>query len=407
MINFSKSYPLENICYFIILISFFANFLVGTVLGIKGFAIAPYLTGFVYSGFAFIVTIIFLKTNGNFILEKSINLIFILYLFMVGVSFFLGFLNDNSTIYLVAWAVYFSAFALLYLIGFSIASKHYLYKGEIFNYNWVLYFLFFINLFLKNGFSYVLLTSIAILNIFYSNNKKISIFMLVIAQFVFSGMTLKISLSRAALSCIFVGVLVSIFYLRQSLKIILAGIFLVSSYTFFIYAPNSLIENIPNRNIKEGIMLMRGDSLDNHIATAQRFYEVDLVIKDYENSSYWEKIFGLGYGRTLDMTQSEDASVGNAALEGGTTVNNVHFLPFAIFHKMGLAGVLFLVILISYLIFIFIKDTLKSRPNKTILFCYIYLFGLLIYAMPASNYLISNPLWALVLGYLIYVRKKV
>lgn len=400
----SKLY-FEKIIFYFLFIAFFCVFLVEHILGVQGFASMPYINILIYI-FSVILIFLFFRVN---LLKSSINTFFLFYVFIVGISFFNGIFYDNSLLYLIAWTGYFVFSAFGYILGYS-ASYYDIkkfdikqkYIGSIFLFG-VIFLLYSLS---GNGFSYVLVITILISSILYGKSFSYNLFLFFLLFFVhFNIFKFGFDLSRATVITIIIGFLVGFLYLKKFFSLYICLIFILCSYLVILNISNDSVDSISSRSMKEGVMLLRGDSIDNHIATAQRFYEIEAVKQDYEKTNILQNIFGLGFGNTIDMTQSDDSSVGGAALQGEKSVNNVHFLPYAIFHKMGYLGVLFLIFLVLYISYMYIIDVINNRRDKVLLFCYIYMFCVLAYSSPASNYLIANPLFSIILGYCIGYRK--
>jgi hypothetical protein len=149
---------------------------------------------------------------------------------------------------------------------------------------------------------------------------------------------------------------------------------------------------------------MKGDDIYNHISSYQRIFEGQKVMEDYQTASDTEWLFGKGLGRTVDMTGAADKTPGQHALLGALQVHNIHFLHFAVFHKFGLAGLALIVVLGGGLIWMFAVDLGSGRLDEAMLFFYFYLFYNFVFAFPASNFLIANPLWPSFLGMLCWLR---
>ena len=106
------------------------------------------------------------------------------------------------------------------------------------------------------------------------------------------------------------------------------------------------------------------------------------------------------------MTGAADTTVGQHALLGVKEVHNIHFLHFAILHKFGMAGILLVGILGFGVAGLFVVDLRTGRLDRTDMFFYFYLVYNLIFAVPASNFLIANPLWPAFLGMLVARRHQ-
>jgi hypothetical protein len=162
---------------------------------------------------------------------------------------------------------------------------------------------------------------------------------------------------------------------------------------FFLYSTVLTLDqdtiDAQSRNVREAIMLARGDSLDNNVATQQRLDEMELVFEDIDRNGWLFYLTGMGLGRTLNMSSLRDSSPGDSAISGSEAVNNVHFLPVALIHKYGVIGLFLHMCILVVLIFRFVyirSDICKRR----VLFAFLCYFATVAYGMPASNFYIAD-----------------
>lgn len=215
---------------------------------------------------------------------------------------------------------------------------------------------------------------------------------------------LALDMSRGGLITLAMALILYSVFRRNFFSLALSLVSILFLYVAAVSVDREVLQFLPRR-LEEGALLLRGDSMREHAATFQRFYETKMVAEDFQRAGPLEWAFGKGLGRTIDMSASVDASVGRNALMGMQAVNNVHFLPVAVFHKFGIVGLIFLTTVVLWIMRAFIVDTYRRDNNKLIFFCYLYIFSALAYALAASNYLIANPLWPMMIGVLISLRE--
>jgi hypothetical protein len=194
-------------------------------------------------------------------------------------------------------------------------------------------------------------------------------------------------------------------YRRRLVMLVFVIFAAIGGLLYVLSLDDAVVERLP-RNIKEAILLMKGDDIYNHISSYQRVYEGQKVMEDYQDATDAEWLFGMGLGRTVDMTGAADKTPGQHALLGATEVHNIHFLHFAVFHKFGFAGLALLVVFGGGLVWMFAVDLGLGRLTDATLFFYFYLFYNFVFAFPASNFLIANPLWPAFLGMLCWLRAR-
>jgi hypothetical protein len=134
------------------------------------------------------------------------------------------------------------------------------------------------------------------------------------------------------------------------------------------------------------------------IPLQQRFYEGDLVNHDLQKTLLpVSLLFGLGYGYTLDMTQSIDSSVIDSQLMGGQQTHNIHFLSYALLARFGLLGALcFVFIFLSCARRCFVLFRKEATDATTVeLLANLFVVLLFLFSAPASSFLFSSML----LGY--------
>ena len=153
------------------------------------------------------------------------------------------------------------------------------------------------------------------------------------------------------------------------------------------------------RRIDESLSLLSSSQgAELPIPLQQRFYEGDLVNHDVGRTLLpFSLLFGLGYGYTLDMTQSIDSSVIDSQLLGGQHTHNIHFLNYALLARFGLLGTLcfaFIFVTCAGRCFALFKQAAMDR-NTVELLANLFVVLLFLFSAPASSFLFSSML----LGY--------
>jgi hypothetical protein len=213
----------------------------------------------------------------------------------------------------------------------------------------------------------------------------------------------EVEVNRASILAICLVGLAYMLYRKYLIVLVFVILAAAGGLLYALSLDDDTIETLP-RNIKEAILLMKGDDIYNHTSSYQRVYEGQKVMEDFRGATDTELLFGKGLGRTVDMTGAQDKTVGQHALLGALEVHNIHFIHFAVLHKFGIAGLTLLALLIGGVFWMFVTDLSLGRLNDGLMFFYFYIFYDLMFAMPASNFLIANPIWAAFLGMLCHMR---
>ncbi|ADG09020.1 hypothetical protein [Caulobacter segnis] len=384
--------------------------LVVYVARIQGFARIPYINGMIYASLG-LGALFYLFTRKRVINAPRGALITALAALPVLCSTIIGIFNQNSIIYIISWTIYTYVGALLFFTSYTDRSSDED-SRSILTSPWL--YIFACTLSIVSSISpepllpYPLMAAIFIFGASQNGsntNRLASLLGLVFLHLDLTSFTPKLAMSRASLLSLVAAIGVVLLYRRRYgiLLGLITCIFL--AYVAAVTVDASALKPLP-RNLREGAMLLRGARLEDNIATFQRFYEVEMVKRDFEGATVAEVVFGKGLGRTIDMSGSLDASVGNNALQGMRSVNNIHFLPVAVFHKYGLAGIFVIIFMILYPAKSFIKDALSGRIDDSALYLYIYIFTAIVFSASASNYFIANPYLPLAIGALAAARRK-
>jgi len=380
-------------------------------MGIIGFAKAPYLNGVTYLyTLGFIgIGLVLDRVTLRFFLPHPLGL---MVLAVLVVSSITGIAKGNASQYIIGWSLYLLtgvlAFQFFRHVRGGMDARRTI--DTLFSPPFLLLVLTFAvtSIFKKdNDYQYVLCEVIALYAMLIRPRlieKALGAAIFVSVHFGSNDGYVALEINRASiLSIATIGTL----YLLSRRHVVVLFFVIFAAIGGLLYAlslDDAVVEDLP-RNIKEAILLMKGDDVYNHTSSYQRVYEGQKVMEDFDTASDSEWLFGMGLGRTLDMTGAADKTPGQHALLGATEVHNIHFLHFALFHKFGLAGLALLAVFAGGLIWMFSFDLALGRLTDARLFFYFYLFYGLVFALPASNFLIANPLWPAFLGVLCWLRQ--
>lgn len=382
------------------------------VVGIIGFAKTPYLNAGVYlyalafAGLAYV----FNRTTLRAAVPHPVAILVLLILLA---SAIMGVANENAQQYIVAWSLYLVTAVLMFQIFRYRREQDE--AGRVVD---TLYSLPFLALALvfaglsiiakENHYQYVLFEVIAFYGMLLRRSVIDKAFGALLYLMIHLGSNdgfVQIEINRASILAVgMVGLLFLLYrkYLVTTFFLIFVALGIIG---FALSLDDATVETLP-RNIKEAILLMKGDDLYHHVSSYQRVFEGQKVMEDYQTATDAEWLFGKGLGRTVDMTGAADETPGQHALLGALEVHNIHFLHLAVFHKFGLLGLGVLALIVGGVIWMFAADLATRRLDDITMFFYFYLFYNLVFAMPASNFLIANPLWPAFLGMLCWIRRS-
>jgi hypothetical protein len=381
--------------------------------GMVGFAKTPYLNAGTYAyalGFV-ALTLILNRTTAKAAIPHPLAILMLLALL---VSANAGIANGNPQQYIVGWALYFVTGVLMFQIfrhrtGDAGSAKRAILALYALPFlALVLAFTLASILYKDNHYQYVLFEVIALYAMLIRRSVIEKAIGALIYLFIHLGSNdgfVQVEINRASILAVgFVG-LIWLLYRRYLVTIFFLVFAIIGALAYALSLDDQTVDTLP-RNIKEAIFLMKGDDIYNHVSSYQRVFEGEKVIADYQTASDAEWLFGKGLGRTVDMSGAADKTPGQHALLGALEVHNIHFLHFAVFHKFGLVGLGLLAVIVGGLLWMFSVDLATRRLDDVRMFFYIYLFYNLMFAMPASNFLIANPLWPAFLGMLCWIRSR-
>ena len=381
------------------------------VVGVIGFAKTPYLNAGVYLyALAFAgLTFAFNRTTVRAAAPHPVGINVLALLLASAIT---GVANGNAQQYIVAWSLYIVTAVLMFQIfryrredegGADVVST-------LYSLPFLALALVFtgLSVFAKdNHYQYVLFEVIALYGMLIRRSvidKAMGALLYLLIHLGSNDGFVQVEINRASILAVgTVGLLFLLYrkYLVTTFFLIFVALGIIG---FALSLDDATVETLP-RNIKEAILLMKGDDLYHHISSYQRVFEGQKVMEDYQAATDAEWLIGKGLGRTVDMSGAADKTPGQHALLGVLEVHNIHFLHFAVFHKFGLLGLGMLAVLVGGLIWMFVVDLVTRRLDDTRMFFYVYLFYNLVFAMPASNFLIANPVWPAFLGMLCWMRR--
>jgi hypothetical protein len=381
-------------------------------LGIIGFSKAPYLSALTYLytlgfiGFG----LLFDRVTFRFAVPHPLGLAVLVVLLIAVVT---GLTNQNASQYIVGWTFYFLAGILAFQFfrnpRASLSAERTV--SMLFSLPFLLLVMLFAftSIFKKdNDYQYVLFEVMVLYAILIRPSVIEKALGLAIYGLLHLGSNdgfVEVEINRASILAVTTVGLLYMLYRRRLVMLVFVIFAAIGGLLYVLSLDDAVVERLP-RNIKEAILLMKGDDIYNHISSYQRVYEGQKVMEDYQDATDAEWLFGMGLGRTVDMTGAADKTPGQHALLGATEVHNIHFLHFAVFHKFGFAGLALLVVFGGGLVWMFAVDLGLGRLTDATLFFYFYLFYNFVFAFPASNFLIANPLWPAFLGMLCWLRAR-
>jgi len=381
------------------------------MLGVIGFAKTPYL-----NAAAYLYTLTFLglgvtfnKVSLRFFLPHPFGLLVIA---LLSISCVIGIANDNAAQYIVAWAFYILAGVLVFQLFRNPRRPAASAEGAVATllslpFMALMLALAILSIFNKeNHYQYMLFEVIALFAILVRPRpieKALGVALYLLLHLGSNEGFVQVEINRASILAVGTVGLLYLIYRRHLVVTLFLIVAVVGGLFYAVSLDDNTVDTLP-RNIKEAIYLMKGDDIYNHISSYQRVFEGQKVMEDFESASETEWLFGKGLGRTVDMTGAADRTPGQHALLGALQVHNIHFLHYAVFHKFGLAGLSVVIALAGGLLWMFAVDLGRGRMDEALLFFYFYLFYVLVFAFPASNFLIANPLWPAFLGMLCWLR---
>jgi hypothetical protein len=193
---------------------------------------------------------------------------------------------------------------------------------------------------------------------------------------------------------------------RKGGRLLIAlGLFL----TAFVWLETADLAKIINptaqlyRRLVEVQQLASGSAdIQSIVALQQRFFEIRLV-NEFLAQGWIETLFGGGFGKTVDMRSTQDVAVASASLLGNNAVHNIHSLPHSLMLRNGYLGLLLLVTLVLAILRNIFLLWRSGRKEFALVLCCIYPASSFVYALPASNYFLTD---FIVAGMIVYAARE-
>lgn len=137
-------------------------------------------------------------------------------------------------------------------------------------------------------------------------------------------------------------------------------------------------------------------------STSHRLYEASIVQENFNNGNIITKVFGRGFGSTIDLSNTNDLSVirSNADPEN---VRNIHIGFFAVLSRYGILGVVIYIGFVLNMIRICFS-TLKRENHYSITLGCLYVVILLVDSFISFPHMMSNFLFWFTVSIILYYR---
>jgi len=326
------------------------------------------------------------KTKGLRI-DKAASIPFLLLLVLIASGFLVGFVSGNKKIYLISTTIYWSNVLLFGVVISSVDCTKFDLERLT---KWIAYFAIISAIAgfgVDNAIAVFLFSMLAIYSI---GVKNIYLSIICLAPFAIKFNSMNRGGILALLACMVAG---SIIYRRSKALTALLGFAVVFILAFPSLDVSKIVGQKTNlhRRLTEVQMLMSGQQkLEEMVALQQRFFEMQLVEIELTEMSSLQKFLGGGFGKTLDMTASSDASVKGASTLGADAVHNVHSLPHSIVLRSGVLGLLYLFSTLTLATLNLIKAARAPTVSPLLAFCILFPIGTTLSALPAANYYLTE-----------------
>lgn len=364
----------------------------GLAVGLKGFALVPYQNGGVaLAVFFFLITLIVSRSigvrNAPVMISRRDTFATVYLSMMVFSALVIGLASRNSLSYIVSSTVYGMNMLMFALLFPTMHVSEEAFERVLRICAFVVAALLLIgfggsqqtSLFLLAGFSALLFRGS-------SRNLLFILAVPILMQF--------LSQNRATLLAFGLMLFLAAVIHRRSLSVLLLialgfglfGFLLIADMKMF-FEPGSSIY----RRLLEIQELMRGTTnIEDIIALEQRLYEIRIVNSMMSQANALVVLLGNGFGVTIDMTSSGDASVTASAMLGANAVHNIHSLYHALYLRYGLIGLTGFGLLILAMIRNIFWGMKLRRVSSVTVFAILYPIGRVITALPASNFIFTD-----------------
>lgn len=139
-------------------------------------------------------------------------------------------------------------------------------------------------------------------------------------------------------------------------------------------------------------------------STGHRLYEASIVKENFNNGNIITKLFGRGFGSTIDLSHTTDLSVirSNSDPEN---VRNIHIGFFAVLSRYGILGLLiYLGFVINMMSICF--TTLRRKNHYSITLGCLYVITLLFDSFISFPHMMSNFLFWFTVSIILYYRRQ-
>ena len=141
------------------------------------------------------------------------------------------------------------------------------------------------------------------------------------------------------------------------------------------------------------------------MSTGHRIFEGQRVLEEFNNSNTYIKIFGKGFGATIDLSATNDVAV-QKTNKDLKNIRHIHIGFFAVLYRYGLMG------LLVYFLFIFkiLKScnyVLKKSENYTIILGALYIIIIVFDSFISFPHMMSNFMFWLIAFLLFYESDRI
>jgi hypothetical protein len=138
-------------------------------------------------------------------------------------------------------------------------------------------------------------------------------------------------------------------------------------------------------------------------STGHRLYEAKIIMGNFNNSNFFIKFFGNGFGSTIDLSGTLDGTIA-AANSDISNVRNIHMGFFAVLNRYGILGCLMYVGFIFRMLFVCYKVLKKGSHYSVTLGC-LYILILLFDSLISFPHMMSNFLFWYI-TYIVFLEYK-
>ena len=388
--------------------------------GFETFQMIPYLRFVLIFFSSLFFSSLFFKNKQLFsirIANNSENILVLFWASLTIIGCFIGILNKNPILYFITDLIYILFGYILYRIFLTdkrlideirlgLSNKQE--KKLLFYFLFITILTFLLNVDAPPG---IVIFSL-VYSLYFFGLKKFKYMVICTMPFLFQVLT-----TNRALLLVYIFIFIFYFtqnkFSKKNIVNLLIFIFIFLFLTSFFL--NDLLKGIINilpensRILKDRLvqiyLIFNGKANWNSssmLSLKQRIDESSVVI------SFWMSnpinfLFGGGMGATMEGFAFKDSGVGSSALLGKSAIHNIHLLPFSLIFRYGFFGlVLFGIIMCNFFKY-FIRIITSKQSQFTTIIC--FQFCWILYSMPASSYLWTNPFFWITLAYLSNEKK--